>query len=855
MDIRLAFIDYFKKQNHEHIESSSLIPASDKTLLFTNSGMVQFKDIFLGLQKPKNKKIVTCQKCVRAGGKHNDLENIGYTNRHHSFFEMLGNFSFGDYFKEEAITLAWGFLINELKLDKERLYVSVHKDDADAANIWLKKIGLDSDKLWYLGDKDNFWQMGNTGPCGPCSEIFYDLGEELKGSIPSKGDTGDRFIEIWNLVFTQYNRDINNALNDLPKKCVDTGMGLERIHAVVEGKSDNFKTSLFADLEKYLDKSLNTKNINYTIKKIIMDHCRSACFLISDGIIPSNEGRGYVLRRIIRRATRFLYNAGIQEPFIHTCSEVLSKTMGNTYINLIQKKDSIQNTLKLEEENYLNTLSRGLDLIEKLTRSRNELTGENIFKLYDTYGFPSEIIQEIAIEKKLKLDMNSFNNLMSKQKELSRQSSNFEIKDSSFIDSSLTSNFSGYSASELSSKVIGLYADNKPIEMYKKPNSELLIVVEDTPFYPEGGGQISDIGTISNDTVNIEVRNVQKINNVILHAVKITSGSISVGDQVRLEIDTIRRDKITINHSSTHLLNQALRDVLGGHVEQKGSLVTDEYLRFDFSHNKPLTLDEIRKIETIISLEITLQKNTSEKNLSYKDAIKNGALAFFDEKYSDEVRVVNIGTKSMELCGGTHIDNTSQIRLFKVLNETSVSTGVRRIEAVTGEKAFHSYQSIYDEMKKLSNELNSPLNQLHEKILSIKSGYTSHSASMDRLNKNYISLYYNQLKFTESTRYKTVMYLKDCADLTIDQIKILSDLVKTKNKNSISVFMKDENKQINCYVGVSKQCKHSYNAKQIITQINEQFKSKGGGSETFGTSAVHGQSVDKIIDYLKTLLD
>jgi len=461
MNIRDLYVNYFIKNSHELIESSSLVPASDKTLLFTNAGMVQFKDIFLGIQKPKHARVVSCQKCVRAGGKHNDLENIGYTNRHHSFFEMLGNFSFGDYFKEEAIFFAWDFLTKELGLDKNRLYVSVHKDDKEAAKIWIDQIKLDADKLWYLDDADNFWQMGPTGPCGPCSEIYYDLGDNLEGSIPTKGDTGDRYIEIWNLVFTQYNRDINGALNDLPKKCVDTGMGLERIHAVVEGKTDNFKTSLFSDLEKYLNKSLNGKNINYTIKKIIMDHCRSSCFLIADGVIPSNEGRGYVLRRIIRRATRFLYNAGIQEPFIYSCTDILKDTMGDTYNGLVGKSKLIKETLKIEEDNYLNTLSKGLELISKLTKSRNELSGENIFKLYDTYGFPSEIIQEIAIEKNLKLDLDTFNTLMRSQKKQSRKHSKFDLSDTSFIDSSETSIFSGYLDYELSSKVVSIYHDQK----------------------------------------------------------------------------------------------------------------------------------------------------------------------------------------------------------------------------------------------------------------------------------------------------------------------------------------------------------------------------------------------------------
>ena len=596
LNIRSLFLDYFQKKQHAIIESSSLIPPEDKTLLFTNSGMVQFKDIFLGTKKAKNKRIVSCQKCVRAGGKHNDLENIGYTNRHHSFFEMLGNFSFGDYFKEEAIYFAWDFLTTELGLDKKRLYVSVHKDDDETAKIWLNTIKLDPQKLWYLDDADNFWQMGSTGPCGPCTEIYYDLGEKLKGLMPSQGDTGDRYVEIWNLVFTQYNKDVKGALTDLPKKCVDTGMGLERIHAVVEGKTDNFKSSLFLDLEKYLDESLNTKNINYTIKKIIMDHCRSACFLISDGVIPSSEGRGYVLRRIIRRATRFLYNAGIQEPFIYSCAEILKQTMGGTYSGLINKNKLIQETLKDEEENYLNTLSKGLDLINKLTKSKNELSGENIFKLYDTFGFPSEIIQEIAAEKKLKLDMKQFSSLMDKQKLTSRKASNFDIKDASFIDAGLSS-FSGYNEYQFTSKILALYIDEKKVEKIDKADTELMVVFEKTPFYPEGGGQISDVGKASNNSSVLEVKNVQKVKNTIIHHAVLKKGTVSIRDEYELEIDAARRGKITVNHSATHLLNQALRDTLGDHVEQKGSLVTDKYLRFDFSHNKALTTDELRKIE------------------------------------------------------------------------------------------------------------------------------------------------------------------------------------------------------------------------------------------------------------------
>ena len=853
LNIRSLFLDYFQKKQHAIIESSSLIPPEDKTLLFTNSGMVQFKDIFLGTKKAKNKRIVSCQKCVRAGGKHNDLENIGYTNRHHSFFEMLGNFSFGDYFKEEAIYFAWDFLTTELGLDKKRLYVSVHKDDDETAKIWLNTIKLDPQKLWYLDDADNFWQMGSTGPCGPCTEIYYDLGEKLKGLMPSQGDTGDRYVEIWNLVFTQYNKDVKGTLTDLPKKCVDTGMGLERIHAVVEGKTDNFKSSLFLDLEKYLDESLNTKNINYTIKKIIMDHCRSACFLISDGVIPSSEGRGYVLRRIIRRATRFLYNAGIQEPFIYSCAEILKQTMGGTYSGLINKNKLIQETLKDEEENYLNTLSKGLDLINKLTKSKNELSGENIFKLYDTFGFPSEIIQEIAAEKKLKLDMKQFNSLMDKQKLTSRKASNFDIKDASFIDAGLSS-FSGYNEYQFTSKILALYIDDKKVEKIDKADTELMVVFEKTPFYPEGGGQISDVGKASNNSSVLEVTNVQKVKNTIIHHAVLKKGTVSIRDEYELEIDAARRGKITVNHSATHLLNQALRDTLGDHVEQKGSLVTDKYLRFDFSHNKALTSDELRKIESIISFEINSNRDTQEKVMPYKDAISSGALAFFDEKYSDNVRVVNIGTKSMELCGGTHVENTTTIRLFKILNESSISTGIRRIEALTGDEAFHSYQSLHDEMKKISKVLNIKNTNILDKINLIKQSEENSMSSINDLNKQIAKLYFEKISFKKNKIKQTFCYIEDCSDISIDQIKILSDVIKANHKDSISVLLKHSKDIINCYVGVSKQCKHRYNAKQIIEELSKKFMSKGGGSPTFATSVIPSQDAKTIIDYLNKIL-
>ncbi len=839
MNIRKIFLDYFIKHNHLLAESSSLVPAEDKTLMFTNSGMVQFKDIFLGIKKPNSSRIVSCQKCVRAGGKHNDLENIGYTNRHHSFFEMLGNFSFGDYFKDEAISLAWDFLTKELQLDSKKLYISVHKDDRESSEIWQKKFNIAKDKIWYLGDKDNFWQMGDTGPCGPCTEIYYDLGDELKGSPANSGDPGDRFVEIWNLVFTQFDKDHKNNFNDLPKKCVDTGMGLERIHAVVENKLDNFKTSIFRDLEDYLDNSLDNKNINYTIKKIIMDHSRSSCFLISDGVIPNNEGRGYVLRRILRRATRFLYNAGIKEPFIYKCTDILENSMGETYPSLKLKKDLIKETIQNEELNYLSTLEKGLGLINKLTKKSDKIAGTEIFKLYDTYGFPTEIIQEIAAENNISLDMKEFNQLMTKQKTLSKKSSVFSSDSLRYIDKKISSSFDGYENNLLTAKVLAIYKDELPVEFADKENDKLVIIFDKTPFYPEGGGQISDIGIIENTDCRLTITNVQKAGNSIIHLASLSQGKIKIADKVNLKIDLERRKSVTIHHSSTHLLHQALRDVLGNHVEQKGSLVTNNGLRFDFSHNKALNLDEISRIEKIIAFEIDSAKPTSINKMSYSNAIKAGALAFFDEKYDDDVRVLNIGTKSMELCGGTHVDNTNEIKVFKILNEQSISNGVRRIEAVAGNQAYNEFQKTFNINKDIANALNVSSNKITEKINSLKTNELSYQKNLKKLNKQYISLYAKNIKSFSSD--DTDIFISDCSDLNHDQIRHLIDEIKSTHHNSISIFYLSNSNKLNCYIGISKQCTHKYNAKKLLDILNKKYKLKGGGSDTFTTLIIDVQ--------------
>ena len=854
MNIRNLFLEYFIEKKHHVVESSSLVPANDKSLLFTNSGMVQFKDIFLGNVKPNYKKIVTCQKCMRAGGKHNDLENIGFTNRHHSFFEMLGNFSFGDYFKEEAIDLAWDFLINRLSLDQKKLFISVHNDDKETADIWLDKIKINKEHLCYLGDEDNFWQMGDTGPCGPSTEIYYDLGSNLPGEQPGKGKTGDRYTEIWNLVFTQFNKDENGVLSDLPAKCVDTGMGLERIQAVVEGKLDNYQSSLFDELNSYLNESKQIKKLDFVIKKIIIDHVRAACFLISDGVIPDKEGRGYVLRRIIRRAIRYLYNAGIKDPYLHSCVDVICQSMGGHYHEL-KKNTKIKKAILNEEENCLKTLSIGLKLINTAVTDKDVLSGEEAFKLYDTFGFPIEIIQEIAREEKFSIDLEGFKGLMSKQKERSKSASKFSIEDRNFLKATFNTNFVGYGKFENTSKVLAIYDFQKNSVKNSNDSKNLtILVIESTPFYPEGGGQQSDIGIINNDSFEFNVEDVQTINNTIIHIGNISSGSIAVNDAVNCIINKDIRLHTTINHSATHLLHQSLREILGDDVQQRGSSVTDKRLTFDFTHDRSLTKDEIALIENNLAEEINADIKTVSTSMKYKDAISSGALAFFEEKYSDEVRVLKIGSKSVELCGGTHVDTTSDIKVFKILSESSVSTGVRRIEAMTGYAAYIYFQELFEQNKEVSQLLNIKPDEIKNKIQDFKVQQSKTDKKSEATNKVLAKYLLDSLDSKKIIYNETIAFIENFSDLDSNQIRILSDLVKTKYKDSISIFCMNTNNEINCFVGVSKGSKHIYNAKQIVLMLNDKFDSKGGGSDTFATAIIKNVSSADILNYSKQIL-
>ena len=685
-EIRQAFIEFFESREHQTVTSSPLIPANDPTLLFTNAGMVQFKDVFLGKEDQGFTKAVSAQRCLRAGGKHNDLENVGYTSRHHTFFEMLGNFSFGDYFKEEAILLAWDFITNELNLEKDRLWITIFQDDDEAAKIWLDKVGISGDRLVRLGEKSNFWSMGDTGPCGPCSEIFYDHGDHIEGGPPgTANEDGDRFVEIWNLVFMQYDRQIDGELVVLPKPSVDTGMGLERMAAVMQGVSSNYDIDLFKKLINAI-KSQSGKG-EESHYRVIADHLRSTSFLIMDGVTPDNEGRGYVLRRIIRRALRHGYDLKIESPFFYKLVDVLTEEMGQTYPELLNKKDYIERIILMEEERFAATLAQGMTLLQKeFDRTNAELiSGEFAFKLYDTYGFPLDMTIDIARSVSKIVDIEGFEKAMERQREMARKASKFKVDESFSLDHGLKSEFFGYKDLETESEVIGVFGKDGSDNLQEGEIGQ--IILDKTPFYAESGGQVGDQGSLSSDNINFEVLDTQFSGDAYSHIGTVSNGQIKVGDQIKASVNTVRRKSITLNHTGTHMLHRALMVVLGDHVQQRGSLVDDEKIRFDFSHHQSLTSNEIREIETIVNEKIEENIDVQTSIMKHDEAISSGAMALFGEKYGDDVRVLDVGDFSKELCGGTHVNNTNEIGIFKVVSESSISSGTRRIEAITGDKA------------------------------------------------------------------------------------------------------------------------------------------------------------------------
>ena len=689
-ELRQSFLDFFRDKGHEPVPSASLVPANDPTLLFTNSGMVQFKDVFLGREERRNRRAVTSQRCVRAGGKHNDLENVGYTARHHTFFEMLGNFSFGDYFKREAIEFAWEYVTEVLGLPPERLWCTVYTDDDEAADIWLEHIGVDPARFGRMGEKDNFWAMGETGPCGPCSEIFYDHGPDVAGGPPGSADEdGDRFVEIWNLVFMQFDRSENGELVPLPKPSVDTGMGLERLAAVMQGVHSNYETDLFRNLIRDAMEVTKTTQPEHQSLRVIADHIRASSFLIADGVVPGNEKRSYVLRRIVRRAVRHGYQLGVQEPFLYRLVGSLEAEMGAAFPELTEQRAHVERVLRREEERFAETLADGMRILESAVKGLGEggvIPGETVFTLYDTYGFPRDLTADFARNRKLAIDEAGFEQRMAEQRRRARASRRVGGYGEAPPILSDATTFLGYRMLDASATVRALFAGGDSVERLES-GTDGAVVLDRTPFYAEAGGQIGDTGTLSGAGALFQVQDTIRFGEAHGHIGAMTEGALSVGDKVEARVDAGRRAAIVLNHSATHLLHAALRSVLGTHVQQRGSLVAPDRLRFDFSHHQPVTDEELHRIERLVNRQIRLNADAEITELPYDEAIASGAIAFFGDKYSGVVRVLRLGDFSMELCGGTHVSRAGDIGLLKITSETGIAAGVRRIEAVTGEGA------------------------------------------------------------------------------------------------------------------------------------------------------------------------
>ncbi len=845
-DIRKAFLDFFNSKNHEVVASSSLIPSNDETLLFTNAGMVQFKDVFLGTETKNFKRAATSQRCIRAGGKHNDLENVGYTLRHHTFFEMLGNFSFGDYFKEDAIKFAWEFLTEELKLDKEKLWITVYKDDDEAEEIWKDIIGIDPGRIARLGDDDNFWSMGDTGPCGPCSEIFYDHGEHIDGTPPgAEGDEGDRFIEIWNLVFMQFNRDESGKMEPLPKPSVDTGMGLERIAAVLQGVNSNYETDVFKDLINASEKILGSQGS--TSHKVIADHIRSSVFLISDGVIPEKEGRGYVLRRIMRRGIRHGYKIGAKKPFMHLLVKDLIKLMNSAYPELKKKQKDIIELIKNEEIKFFETLETGIEILEEtISNMKNKtLSGDVVFKLHDTYGFPFDLTADIAREKQLDIDEERFNECMNQQKQTSKASSSFvsSLPAASGIEET---KFLGYENLESDSKVLVIWKDQERIDAAKN-NEEIFFACNQTPFYAEAGGQIGDKGKFASQSSTGSILDCKKQGKVYIHKAIVDKGSIKTGDVIKMSVEKEKRSAIAIHHSSTHLVHAALRAVLGDHVQQKGSLVDENKLRFDFSHTKPLTKEEITKIEDIVNKEALKNLEVKTELMKLDDALKSGAMALFGEKYDDDVRVLTMGENSysVELCGGTHVNRTGDIGFFVITNQSSVASGIRRIEALAGSKSIEHVKKLRDVNLSLQNSLNVSADELQEKVNSLieENKKLKKSSKSKSAKKSVISS-----EMHEFGDWKLIVEQVDVEDTK--DLRSLADEQKNTNEKLCVVIFTESSNKIALVCGVTKNLTESLSAKEVVSELSNQINGKGGGRSDFAQGA--GET-DNIKDFVTSI--
>ena len=841
--VRQSFLNYFKNKNHKILPSSGLVPKGDDSLLFTNAGMVQFKDTFLGLDN-RDYSATTSQKCLRVGGKHNDLENVGFTTRHQTFFEMLGNFSFGEYFKEKAIEYAWEFLTEELKLPEDRLWVTVHKDDKESEEIWLKKIGVSSTRLAKLGDDDNFWSMGDTGPCGPCSEIFFDNGKNFDGKAPGEGDTGERYIEIWNLVFMEFNRDSNGKLSSLPVKCVDTGMGLERMCSVMQEVGSNFDIDIFKSLKNLMSKHFSEPNDQSL--NVLADHLRAIFFLMAENIMPSNEGRGYVLRRLIRRAVRHGYKMGSRDPFLSQFLTHLENDFKEDFEDDFLKFEKIQKDLLTEEQLFFKTLKTGIEIFEASINETDgkQLDGAIAFKLHDTYGFPVDLTMAMAQERGLKVDQKGFDKLMKKQREGSKSSSMFKVLDIT-IDPKINSEFVGYQEQTAKGSCVALFDEEG--NSVTSLSGEGFAIFSKTPFYAESGGQVADIGIFKSTNLNGEILNCKKVGDFHLHEVIIAEGSLELNADVELIIDSERREKIVSNHSATHLLHSALRKVLGESVEQRGSLVNEEKLRFDFSHSNKVTDDQIMEIEDIVNLKIEEAIDTKTEVLPYEDALKTGALAFFGDKYGKKVRVVYInGDFSVEFCGGTHVKNTSEIGGFAVTNETSVSSGVRRIEAISGDKYYKESQNALKTLELLSVKLNVPQEKIADRVDELLE-------SLKNSKKNNPVIQAKELRDEQCSFSGSSGVIKIFENASLEILRKESDKLKSDKKIVFAICLSTtEDKLI--YI-VSSNNSDGAPASEIIKVVNDAFDGSGGGRADFAQGgSSQKESVDEMVTKLKGLL-
>lgn len=834
-EIRQKFLDYFNAQGHEIVGSSSLVPGNDPTLLFTNAGMVQFKDLFLGSEDRSYSRATSSQRCVRAGGKHNDLENVGYTARHHTFFEMLGNFSFGDYFKHDAIRFAWQFLTEELKLPADRLWVTVYHEDEEAADIWIKEVGVDPKRFSRLGEKDNFWAMGDTGPCGPSTEIFYDHGADVPGGPPGSPDEdGDRYIEIWNLVFMQFDRQSDGALIPLPKPSVDTGMGLERLAAVLQHVHSNYEIDLFQGLLKFASKVTGTADTTNTSLRVIADHIRSCAFLVVDGVLPSNEGRGYVLRRIIRRAVRHGYQLGVQEVFFYKLVEALVAQMGEAYPELVAKQAMVEKVLKEEEQQFARTLENGMAILKQAIADLDGtvIPGETVFKLYDTYGFPVDLTADVAREQNLTVDQAGFEKAMTVQREQARAASQFSVGEKLSIELDQATEFVGYDTLSDQAKILAIYCNGKAVDALAA-KGEAILIFDKSPFYAESGGQIGDKGIVTKSggsAAVFEIEDTQKQGEHFIHKGRLTAGALSVSDVVSAEVAAHNREAIALNHSATHLLHAALRKVLGEHVTQKGSLVTAERLRFDFAHSAPMSAEEIATVEAMVNAQILRNSAVSKEVMDIEAAKSKGAMALFGEKYGNEVRVVSMGGEfSTELCGGTHVERTGDIGLFRLVGESGVAAGVRRVEGITGNGAIAYVDRQAAQLKAACDAAKSKPEALVERIQSLSVANRQLEKELEQLKVKLAGAAGSDVA-SDAVDVKGIKVLSKAVEgYNAKTLRDTVDQLKNKLGSSVVVLASVEDGKISIVVGVSKDLVAKVKAGELVNMVAMQVGGKGGG--------------------------